>query len=51
MDKTELFEWVRSNQPTKSLTQPQVNAVDNMLVTMSIEEVADSKTCVFQIGL
>ena len=42
MDKTELFEWVRSNQPTKSLTQPQVNAVDNMLVTMSIEEVADS---------
>lgn len=42
MDKTELFEWVRSNQPTKSLTQPQVNAVDNMLVTMSINEVADS---------
>lgn len=39
MDKTELFEWVRSNQPTKSLTQPQVNAVDNMLVTMSIDEV------------
>ena len=42
MDKTELFEWVRSNQPTKSLTQPQVNAVDNMLVTMSIDDVMDN---------
>jgi len=42
MDKTELFEWVRSNQPTKSLTQPQVNAVDNMLDTMSIDDVLNN---------
>lgn len=39
MNKTELFDWVRDNQPDKTLTQPQVNAVDDMLVSMSINDV------------
>lgn len=41
MDKTQLFEWVRKNQTSGKLVQPQVDAIDTMLTTMSAETVQD----------
>lgn len=41
MDKKQLFEWVRANQPNGRLTQTQVNAVDTMLLAMSPLTVQD----------
>lgn len=42
MNIKELFEWVRSKQGNEQLSQPQVDAIDTMLVTMPAEVVQDS---------
>lgn len=41
MNKVDLFAWVRANQPSGRLAQPQVDAVDTMLLTMSPETAQD----------
>jgi len=39
MTVKELFDWVRDNQEDNSLLQPQVDALDNMLLTMSSKDI------------
>lgn len=42
MDVSKLFNWVRSKQDNKKLEQPQVDAVNTMLVTMPANTVQDT---------
>lgn len=46
MDKAELFDWVRSNQPDKKLIQPQVEAIDSMLLKHSTDDLAKTLSLV-----
>lgn len=41
MGNSELFDWVRNNQKDNKLTQPQVDAINNMLVTYSAEDLSN----------